>query len=169
MKQLLSICLLLGLLAGCKKEGDNTEKVEIYLLQSFSRSVDASAGLAITRYNNTTLSPTPLVANSDIVNYSPAKTTFYLKKDIGPVVKDFGPDKAFAVTVNKRIIYVGEFRPAWLSSVVFGIATINPTFVNGRQIPVDYIRLDNRPDLKELDRRNDNRLLQAMLKSGRLL
>ncbi|HEV7329952.1 MAG TPA: hypothetical protein VGN63_02835 [Flavisolibacter sp.] len=167
MKQLLLFCLLLWFFTGCKKESN--AKVEIYLLQSFTRSVDVSAGLAITRYSDVSLSATPLVANSDIVNYNPTKTTFYLRKDIGSALKDFGPDKAFAVTVNKQIIYMGEFRPAWLSSVVFGIATINPAFVNGKQMPVDFIRIDNYPDLKNLDRRNDERLLNALLKTGRLL
>jgi len=168
LKKLFLCCLFLGLFAGCKKENTGNDKVEIYLLQSYTRTVDASAAPAFTRYNNVSLSAAPLVADSDITRYNPVTTTFHLRKDIAPAIRDFGPDKAFAVTVNNQIIYVGEFRPAWLSSVVFGIASINPTFASERKIKVDFIRIDNRPDANDLDRRNDKRLLDALLKSGRL-
>lgn len=168
VKQVILLLLLFLFFAGCKKQNDTTDKVEIYLLQTHTRLVDTSAAPAIIRYENISLSAVPLVADSDISGYSAVNTTFYLRKNPAPTVRDFGPDKAFAVTVNKAIIYVGEFRPAWLSSVVFGIATITPTFISERQMKIDFIQLDNRPELKDLDRRNDKRLLDALLKSGRL-
>lgn len=168
MKQVFLFSLLFWFFAACKKENNLSEAVEIYQLQSFARTVDASAAPAITRYTNLTLSAVPLLADKDIAGYNPTSTTFYLRKNIEPVIRDFGPDKAFAVTVNKEIIYVGEFRPAYLSSVVFGIATINPAFAQDRQLKIDYIRIDNRPDAAALDKRNDKRLLDALIKSGRL-
>jgi hypothetical protein len=168
VKQVFIFSLLLWFFAACKKENNRSEAVAIFLLKSYTRSVDASAAPAIIRYTNVSLSAAPLLADKDIAGYDPASTTFYLRKDIEPAIRDFGPDKAFAVTVNKEIIYVGEFRPAYLSSVVFGIATINPAFAQDRQLKIDYIRIDNRPGAAALDKRNDKRLLNALLKSGRL-
>ena len=166
MKRLLLFCLLTGLFVACKKERDT--KVEIYLLDSFTRSVDASTNPAIIRYSNTSLAALPLVADGDIVGYSPSKTTFYLQKNIAPIIKNFGPDKAFAVTVDGQPVYIGEFRPAYLSSIVFGIASITPELVDGKELPINYIRLDNAPSLQHLDKRNDNKLLDAFRRSGRL-
>jgi hypothetical protein len=168
VKQAILFSLLLFVFAACKKDNNRSDSVEIYQLQTYTRTVDVSTSPAIIRYSNVSLSATPLVADKDIAGYNPLHTTFYLRKDIAPFIRDFGPDKAFAVTVNKEIIYVGEFRPAYLSSVVYGIASINPSFAQDRQLKIDYIRIDNRPDAAALDKRNDKRLLDALLKSGRL-
>ncbi|MBB1285286.1 hypothetical protein HRH25_12960 [Flavisolibacter sp. BT320] len=168
MKQAIPLSLLFFIFAACKKDNNRSDAVEIYQLQTYTRTVDVSASPAITRYSNISLSAIPLLADKDIAGYNPLHTTFYLRKDITPAIRDFGPDKAFAVTVNKEIIYVGEFRPAYLSSVVYGIASINPNFVQDRQLKIDYIRIDNRPDADAFDKRNDKRLLDALLKSGRL-
>lgn len=168
VKQVLLLSLLFWLFAGCRKQNASDDKIEIYLLQTYTRSLDTALAPAVIRYNNVTLSAVPLVADRDITGYSAVNTTFHLRKNPAPAVRDFGPDKAFAVTVNKEIIYVGEFRPAWLSSVVFGIATITPTFISDKKMKIDFIQIDNRPDAKDLDRRNDKRILDALVKTGRL-
>lgn len=157
--------LLAGLFMGCKKEGE--EKVEIYLLESFTRTVNVSTTPATIKITDASFSGAPLVADADIGGYSPTKHTFYLKKDVNPVVKNFGPDKAFAVTVNRQPVYYGEFRPLYLSSIVFGIPFVEPLMTK-REIAIGYMWLDNVPQVPNLDKRNDSRLVSALLKSGRL-
>lgn len=166
MKRLFTVWLLAGLLAGCKK---NTEdKVEIYLLESFTRSVDVSSTPATIKITDARISGSPLVADADIAGYSPTKHTFYLKKNVNPALKDFGPDKAFAVTINRQPVYFGEFRPLYLSSIVFGIAFVEPLMTTS-EMKIDFIKLDNAPHVQKLDKRNDSRLLDVMIESGRLL
>ncbi|RYZ49356.1 MAG: hypothetical protein EOO14_20785 [Chitinophagaceae bacterium] len=165
MKRLFVLALLAGLLVGCKKEGE--DKVEIYLLESFTRTVDASATPATIKITDARFSGSPLVADADIAGYSPAKHTFYLKKNVNPAIKNFGPDKAFAVTVNRQPVYYGEFRPLHLSSVVYGISFVEP-YMTTREMKIDYLWLDNVPRIQNLDKRNDSRLVKALLKSGRL-
>lgn len=166
MKRLLTICLLAGLVAGCKKS--NEDKVEIYLLTSFTRSVDISSSPSTIKITDARFSGSPLVADADIAGYSPIQYKFYLNKNVKPALKDFGSDKAFAVTINKQPVYFGEFRPSYLSSLVFGIAYIDPIMVTNKEMAIEFIKLDNAPHVQKLDKRNDSRLLDVLAESGRL-
>lgn len=166
MRSFLLCCAIILLCTGCKKEGDVS--VEIYLLKSFSQTINASTNPATVSFTNAVLADTPLVADGDIAYYQKATTTFGLKKDINTVIKNFGPDKAFAVTVNKSPIYFGQFHPAILSSIAFGVATIDPMFGGNKELQIQFATVTGSTALQQLDKRNDSRLIDALEKTERL-
>jgi hypothetical protein len=166
MRAFFICCAVVLLFAGCKKEGG--AKVDIYVLQSFSRTVNTSVSPATISIANAVLASTPLVANEDIAHYQKATATFGLKKNIKALIKDFGPDKAFAVTVNGDPVYFGQFHPAYLSSIAFGVATIDPVLYNNKELTIYFATVQGSAVLQALDKRNDNRLLTALKETGRL-
>src|SRR5688572_21839900 len=121
----LLLILLVGII-GCNKDHDQSKnKVEIYLLESFSTVDNATTPEAIA-ITDAKLEKKPLVANNDIEYYEQAQYLFKLKKNTKPLIKDFSKDRGFAVTVNDETVYYGLFHPTFLSSITFGVATIDP-------------------------------------------
>ena len=134
MRQIFHSCLIIMFFAGCSKE--RSANVEIYLLKSFTAGVDTTRTPAINTITNAVLSQTPLVADKDIRFYKKENSTFILRKDIQTIIKDYGPDKAFAVTVDNRVIYYGRFHPPYLSYLVFGLATISPMLYKNTELRI---------------------------------
>jgi len=166
----LGILLLLGIFgAGCSKNHDQSnDKVEIYLLESFSTVLNPAPPYAVS-IRDAHLEKTPLVANDDIDYYEQAQYLFKLKKNIKPLIKDFSKDRGFAVTVNDEIIYYGVFHPAFLSSLTFGVATIDPfALTTESSVTLQYLNYYNNVQLAQLDKRNDPRILNALSATGRL-
>jgi hypothetical protein len=153
------------LLLGCKKE--HNAQIEIYLLKSFVRTIDTTQRPAVNGIANAVLDDTPLVADPDIRFYTRKTSTFTLRKDIQTAIKNFGPDKAFAVTVDKQIVYYGRFYPMYMSSVVYGLATITPLLYKNNELRVDFINLTG-TFVSALDKRNDGRIINALRSTDRL-
>jgi hypothetical protein len=167
MMKWLACCILVFSSLSCKKEHSGN-RVEIYLLKSFSLVSNATIPETVT-ITNAKLEKNPLVEDSDIEYYKQSEWLFKLKKNIRPVIQDFSSDKGFAVVVNNQVVYYGIFHPAFLSSITFGLATIDPfIFTTDNSVSMQYASLDNNPQLTQLDKRNDPRLLAAMAVSGRL-
>jgi hypothetical protein len=163
----LACCLLLLSSLSCKKERSN-DRVEIYLLKSFSIVVNPTTPETVT-ITEAKLENTPLVSNRDIEYYKQSEYRFKLKKNIKPLIRDFSGDKGFAVTVNNQPVYYGLFHPAFLSSIRFGVATIDPVvFTTDNSVSMQYANFTNNPQLTQLDKRNDPRILNAMAASGKL-
>jgi hypothetical protein len=161
------LCLLASVLfLGCKKDRDS--RVDIFLLKSFTVVNDPSTSPAAVRITNAELESSPLVSDQDIASYKLATTTFTLKKDIKPIIKDFGADKAFAVTVNRQPVYFGLFHPSYLSSMSIGIATIDPFLYNNNELPIQFVNLTGVAVLHPLDKRNDDMIINAFKASNRL-
>ncbi len=154
---------------GCSKDHDqSTDKVEIYLLESFSTVQNPASPYAIT-ITDARLEKKPLVANGDIEYYEQAQYLFKLKKNIKPLIKDFSRERGFAVTVNDEAVYYGVFHPAFLSSLTFGLATIDPlALTTESSVTIQYLNYDNNVQLAQLDKRNDARILNALSATGRL-
>jgi hypothetical protein len=165
MKYLSLICLVV-VLAGCSKE-TNGDQVEIYLLKSFTRSVDTSYYPAVTVINNPVIDSLPLISNNEIRWYKESDARFQLTANINDRVKNLGPDKSFAVTVNRQIIYCGNIHPTYMSSVRYGIATIDP-ILTANELEMHYLLFAASASIQQLDKRNDPRLLQALRTTGRL-
>ena len=166
----LGMLLLLGIVgAGCNKNHDlSKNKVEIYLLESFSTVLNPASPYAMS-VTDARLEKKPLVANNDIEYYEQAQYLFKLKKNIKPLIKDFSKDRGFAVTVNNETVYYGVFHPAFLSSLTFGLATIDPfALTTESSVTMQYLNYDNNPQLAQLDKRNDPRILNALSATGRL-
>lgn len=171
MRHLLLYGLALTLFLGCKKEDSSREnglKVDIYLLKSFAVNVDQTTTPFTISVVNAVLADAPLVANKDIAYYTKATRTFKLKRDIKAVIQNYGPDKAFTVTVDGQPVYYGAFHPGYLSSIVFGLAMIDPILLNDRNLPIQFATIDGNSFLLQLDKRNDERILNALRATRRL-
>jgi hypothetical protein len=166
MQRIFYLLIAIVTLAGCNKKSGT--KVEIYMLKSFSISEDLSTRPATLSIVNAVLADTPLVANHDISFYIKSSATFILKKDIKPIIQNYGPDKAFAVTVDNEPVYYGQVHPAYMSSIRFGIATFDPVYLSKNQLKIEFAPTDGSTYWKELDKRNDSRLLGALKVTGRL-
>lgn len=165
MKHIFFLLLTLVLLAGCKKE--HGARVDIYMLKSFTPGVDQSYAPHVNTITNAVLENTPLVTDADIVSYSKDSYTFTLRRDIKSIIQNFGPDKAFALTVDHQVVYYGAFHPAYLSSLRFGLATIDPILYNNKQLRIDFVNSTGMM-VHPLDRRNDDQIILALKVTGRL-
>ncbi|HEY0055191.1 MAG TPA: hypothetical protein VGB63_07535 [Pedobacter sp.] len=170
MKKIFIYCLTLFLFVGCKEENDSRaeHKVEIYLLKSFTSTVDQSTTPATVSITNAILDKTPLVTDQDIQFYTKATTTFTLRKEIQTTIQNYGQDKAFAVTVDNKPVYFGKFHPMYLSSMTIGVATISPPFPNQNELEINFIYIEGSSFLKKLDKRNDSQIVTALSATGRL-
>lgn len=168
MRSFLLCCLSVFLFLSCKKDEGARARVDIYLLKSFSQTLNTATNPATISITNAALDNTPLVSDEDIAYYQKSNATFGLKKNIKAVIKDFGPDKAFAITVNNEPVYMGQFHPAFLSSIAFGVATIDPVLAGNNELPIQFVTIDGNAVLQQLDKRADDRLLAALKKTGRL-
>lgn len=154
---------------GCKKEEHGSgSRIDIYLLKSFTTMVDQSTTPATISITNAVLDDTPLVSDQDIKVYVKSTTTFVLRKDIQTVIQNYGPDKAFAVTVDKQPVYYGQFHPFYLSSITFGLATISPLLLNNDELQIDFVTTEGNSFLQQLDNRNDSRIINALKATNRL-
>lgn len=169
MIRLISAMLLLLLCSRCSKvDSSDSSRVDIYLLKSFSRVLDTSRRIGLTTIGEPVLDDKPIVRNSQVLFYEQLSSSFKLSTDIKPILETLGPDQGFAITVDGRPVYFGIFHPAYLSSILYGSATINPSEIVNNKLKVDFAYMDNFPFLQSYDKRNDPKILQAFKKSGRL-
>lgn len=139
------------------------------MLKLFSSKLDTTTNPYITNITNAVLADTPLVTNDDIEYYTQSTKTFRLKKNIKSVILNYGPDKAFAVTIDKQVIYYGKFHPAYLSSMVFGLATIDPIIhTSETELSINYFNITGNTLFPTLDKRNDSRIINVLKATGRL-
>lgn len=166
MRRLFLCCLPLLLFVSCKKE--QGPKVDLYLLKSYTETINQTTTPATLSLSNAVLDDAPFVADEDIRYYKKSTTTFTLKKNIKPIIHDYGADKAFAITVDKQPVYFGKFHPAYLSSIQFGVATIDPVLFSDNELTIQFAMITGSSDLQQLDKRNDSRIINALKASGRL-
>lgn len=164
MRQILIYYVTLIFFTGCKKE--HGSRIEIYLLKSFTSTVDQTRTPAVISITNAVLDDTALITDQDILFYTKATTTFTLRKDIKATIQDYGPDKAFAVTVDNQPVYYGKFHPIYLSSITFGMATIDPVFSNN-ELKI-YFATTEGNFFEQLDKRNDSRIINTLIATNRL-
>lgn len=118
---------------------------------------------------NAILDDAPLVANQDIEIYTRKTTTFTTKKDIKTILQNYGAEQAFVVTIDDQPVYYGKFHPSYLSSLDFGVATIDPLMiVNNKELKINFVNIEGNSLLQQLDKRNDSRIINALRSSGRL-
>lgn len=168
MKPIFLYCLVFTILLGCKKQEVEGPSVDIYLLKSFTTSIDRTTNPATLIITNAELEEKPLVADEDILFYTKATTTFTLLKDIQTNIQHYGSDKGFAVTVDSMPIYFGRFHSIYSSSITIGVATITSFLFNNNKLQIDFPSIEGSADLQRLDKRNDPRILNAFKATGRL-
>jgi hypothetical protein len=154
------------LFLSCKKESNS--RVDIYALKTFELNVNQTATPATLVITNAVPEDKPIVSDNDIEYYTKSTSEFKLNKDISSITKTYGRDKAFVVTVNKQPVYYGVFHPAYLSSMSLGVATIDPILFDGKNLKVQFIKIEGNSLLQKLDKRNDSRITNSLKSTGRL-
>ena len=170
MRYLFSLLLVIVLFS-CKRDEItlNAPKVDIYLLKSFSFKVDQTTSPATISISDAVLSDTLLLRDQDILLYTQSSATFKSSKNIKTIIKDFGSNRGFAVTVNKDPIYFGLFHPSYLSSLVYGLSTIDPiTYPLNNNLIIHYEFIAGNTYLQQFDKRNDARIIDALKQTGRV-
>ncbi|HSB93617.1 MAG TPA: hypothetical protein VLC28_10880 [Flavitalea sp.] len=169
MLRLSILIFALATISGCSKSGSAVgKKVDIYLLKSFTRTLDTSRQMGVILIEDAVLEDQPLVKNSDILFYERSTSTFKLLKNIQPQMDTLDSFDAFAVTVDGEPVYYGTFHPIYLSSILYGSATINPNYMENNRLKIDFAYLETFPFISTLDKRNDPRIIDAFSGSGRL-
>ena len=138
------------------------------MLTSFTANVDRTTNPATISIVNAVLADTPLVADNDIEFYTKLTTTFKLKKDIKSIIQNYGADKTFAVTVNKQPLYFGIFHPAYLSSIAFGVASIDPILFIDNELKIQFATIEGNNYLLQPDKRNDSQITNTLRATGRV-
>lgn len=142
-------------------------KIEIYQLKSYTQKTDTSFAIRTIVLSDLVLEDSPLVTDTEIRSYTQSSYTFELSKNLNPIIKNFGPDKAFVVMVDKEVIYFGMFRPAYLNSILFSIPYIEPILTNNN-LHINYATIGSTGAQQPIDKRNDMKLINALKATNRL-
>lgn len=160
---LLILCCLQ--LSSCKKENDTEKsdrKIELYLLKSFTKAVN---GYAI-NINSVVLNDTALIKYEDIQWYDSVNYTFKISDKpaiwLNDVQYNQTHERAFAITIEKRIIYTGYFW-AGFSSAICDWIVIDPLNYSGKnELTVNLGYPGLMPGMNITDNRNDKELLEIL-------
>jgi hypothetical protein len=133
MRPLLLILFPLCLLLSCTKEDRNAPgtEIEIYTLVSFKWvpskcRVDASTAV---------LAAAPMVTNADITRYDQVALRYHLTPAaVTRLDNQLKPGQPFAVTVDRQPVFVGVYKPGFLSSSCMESITMSYISPNGTSI-----------------------------------
>ena len=151
--------------SGCKKGNDTPEsgkKIEFYLLKSYAKVAGSDAIAA----SSMVLNDTALIKYGDILWYDTVNYTFKITDAPAKWLNDFQHNqshgKAFAVTVDKRILYTGYFW-AGFSSASCNWIVVDPLNYSGKNeltVRIGYPGLMAGTTIP--DHRNDTELLEIL-------
>lgn len=165
MKRILILFALPCILFACKKDSlKKPGNIEIYTF----KTLELIDGKCQVNAAGSMLENIPVVRNQDIIEYSKNDHEFTLADDAIQQIKTFSDRTAFAVTVNKQVIYSGFFKPAISSSSCIHSITMDSSWAKENTVllslgypgPVDGTVID--------DQRNNARLLAALREQGKL-
>ena len=163
------LLIVVSIFCQCSKSSSASgKKIDIFLLKSFTRTLDTSRQMGVILVEDPVLEDKPLVRNSDILFYERSTSTFKLVRNIHPILDTLDAFNAVALTVDGDPVYFGTFHPMYLSSILYGSATINPNYMENNKLKIDFAYHDMFPFLMSLDKRNDPKILDAFRSSGRL-
>lgn len=162
MRLLLFILTITAICLSCKKDKVQPGgKVEIYLLKSYQAvtgkcQIDASTAV---------LQDTATVKNQDILEYFKATYQFALTNNPIQKLRALNDGTAFAVAVDKQVIYYGIYKPSYSSSTC------------ANSITMGYVGTDNKitmylgyagTDINIDDQRNNSKLIATLKNQGKL-
>lgn len=133
MKRLLFLVTISILFFSCNKNSTTGKAVEIYLLKTHQRvagKCQVDAGTAV-------LQDTPIIRNHDIISYSKTAYTFEFTNTGFAKVKALIGREAFAVTVDKQVVYYGYYMPPILSSSCDQSITMSDLFSGPNKMTVN--------------------------------
>lgn len=167
---LMIIIPLLGLVS-CKN--DDTEsnvqsKIEIYLLKSYKTASNSKA----IRNDSIVLNDTALIRNSEILWYDQTNCTFKISDNKAKWLNDFQTNathgRAFAVTIDKIVIYTGYFWAGFSSSSVDWIVVDPLNYGGDNTLTVQLGYPGLMPHMAIPDLRNDKRIIDLLRSTNRL-
>lgn len=159
-------------LTGCKKEDPTVNSgsvIEIYLLKSYKKEINSSR----IRSDSIELDDAALIKNSEIYSYNRSTFTFEISAAKRNWLNDFQTNKthgkAFAVTIDKTIIYTGYFWAGFSSASVDWIVIdpLNYSRQNTLTVRLGYPGLF--PQMNIPDLRNDPRIIELLRITNRLI
>jgi hypothetical protein len=170
MKTLIILIITASLgLVSCKDNDSNNSKIEIYLLKSYQK-INTSSQIST---ESIVLNDMALIKDSEIYSYNKTNYTFKISENKAKWLNDFQQNKthgkAFAVTIDKTVIYTGYFWASFSSASVDWVV-IDPLNLSGKNeltVEIGYPGLF--PGMSIPDLRNDNRIIDLMSKTNRLL
>lgn len=149
----------------CKKDNvKGGDTVEIYLLKSFQHvtgKCQVDPFLSV-------LQDTAIIKNQDILEYSPTNYQFMLTDLAIQKVKTFQDFTAFAVTVDKQVIYYGFFKPSFSSSSCFHSITMDVNWTSGNKIILNLGYPGQLQGVTIEDQRNNAKLVATLRNQGKL-
>ena len=162
---------VLVIVFGCEKNedyiDDSNSKVELYLIDSYSRIANSCQ----IDENTVIAENSPLIYYSDFLSYDPKEYLFELSERAIEAIKDLEHSVyglAFAVKANDTLIYTGYFWPS-SSSASCNWTVIDPftTYIGNKvQIRLGYPGLFQGQVIQ--DKRNDNRILGIFKQDNKL-
>lgn len=111
-----------------------------------------------------------IISYVEIIGYDSTKHQFLFKDEVGERMRSIifpGIPKPFAIAVDKEVIYIAYFIPAYSSSSRNVCFMVDPyTFNNKYRIELGYFD----PDLKDCeDLRNDVRIIERFTEDNKLI
>jgi hypothetical protein len=171
MKKLVSsLSLIFILISGCEENpGYSGEKLEFYLLKSFN-AVNGSSEI---KSQSVVLEDFPLIYYEEIIGYDPSTCTFRISGAKITEIKNMmipSAGIAFAVTIDKQIIYTGYFYTV-ISSIPCDWVVIMTNSVSSlsSEIKVELGYPVENEKLKSIDPRNDKRILKLLSTENKLI
>jgi len=165
------VFLILTTFISCSKDTDDIKaegEIEFYLIKSFETIENTDEIIELTVITN----DEPLIKYSEIESYNPNTYTFKITDEARNQFKDFElfPARAaFAIKVNKKIIYTGYFIPCY-SSVSCNWVVIDPieiNFENNMHVKLGYPGLPEGTSIP--DKRNDEIIIAILKRDNKLV
>ncbi len=149
----------------CKKDNvQSGDIIEVYLLKS-SRLITGKCQIDPLA---SVLQDSAIIQNEDILEYSRRHYQFKLKDHAIQKVKTFQDFTAFAVTVDKQVIYYGFFKPNISSSSCDHSITMDLDWISGNKINLKLGYPGQLQGVTIEDERNNAKLIATLRKQGKL-
>jgi len=169
--KLIILAVFLVFIAACEKEpdfGNAGKDVEFYVIKSYKVKTGTSEIID----SSVVLENKALITYNQILYYSPKEYKFELDKSAIDTINQEGGlkyhFKAFAVTVDKNIIYTGYFWPGYASTIKKWF-TIDPILNSGNNtLKVQLAYPTNSFAGTYTDLRNDPRMIKVFRRDGKI-
>jgi len=168
-KYILLSLLFLFILAGCEEnEMSSGDEVELYLMETFN-TIDNTEQI---NEASVVLAPEPLIYYEDILSYDQDEFLFKVSERAVDAIEQLNVPVngiAFAIAVDRNLIYTGYFWPSYSSATCQWVYT-DPLMIDlyeGLKIKIGYP--SKLPGETIPDNRNDPRMLQVLKRDGKLV
>ena len=162
---LITVLLLALFLGSCSKYNTDIEgDVEIYILDTYQTEYIGSAILN----EGIELSSNPIISYDELLKYNSKTHQFSVPPSTVDKLEDkFG--SAFAVTIDKEVIYTGYFWAAYSSATVnwVTIDILEGVRDNKLEVSLGYPWMISEWNIP--DNRNNRRLLSVFARDGKLI